>query len=98
MTKADRIRTLYKLGWSVKEIAREVGCRDGYVRVCARQRADGSMSVTDKRYFHANREKVLAKNRRWVERYRTDAEFRQRAIAASARSRQRRKASREARA
>lgn len=55
-TKADRIRKLYAAGFSVQEVARIVGCRDEYVRVCARQRADGRRSEIDKRYDNYLRE------------------------------------------
>ena len=50
MTKADRIRKLYASGLAVKEIAEMVKCRPEYVRVAARQRADGKRSAADLRF------------------------------------------------
>ncbi len=57
MTKADRIRELYATGLDVNAIAERVGCRSEYVRVCARQRANG-LSRADKKYRHPNPERV----------------------------------------
>lgn len=56
MTKADRIRTLYAAGKSVREICETVGCGDSYVRVAARQRKNGKQSECDRAY----RQKMLA--------------------------------------
>ena len=50
MTKADRIRSLYAAGMSVRDIADAVGCSTEYVRVSARQRKDGKASVADLNY------------------------------------------------
>lgn len=49
-TKADQIRRLYARGLSPQEIAKRVGCHDAYVRVVARQRANGK-SVADRAYL-----------------------------------------------
>lgn len=50
MTKAERIRTLYAAGKSIREIADIIGCSDSYVRVAARQRTNGS-SKHDRAYL-----------------------------------------------
>lgn len=51
MTKSEQIRDLYAKGCTVKEIASVVGCREEYVRVCARQRKDGKPSNADLKYM-----------------------------------------------
>ncbi len=51
MTKAARIRTLYVLRISVRNIAKLVGCSPEYVRVCARQRLEGKPSHADINYM-----------------------------------------------
>jgi hypothetical protein len=85
MTKADQIRDLYAKGYSVKEIAGVIGCREEYVRVCARQRANGQ-SKAELKWMRNNREKYLAQRReRDRKRYREDAEFRRRQIESSRR-------------
>jgi len=63
MTKADQIRALYAKGYSVREIAGVIGCREEYVRVCARQRANG-VSKAEMKWLHNNRERDLARRRR----------------------------------
>lgn len=51
MSKAQRIRELYAHGYSIKQVAEIVGCRDSYVRTCARQRVlEGGRSIADIRY------------------------------------------------
>lgn len=73
MTKADRIRTLYAKGHTVAAIAKRVGCTDSYVRVCARQRAEGAATadlnyrVKIKRWY-AQGDRVIAR-RVWKETY-----------------------------
>lgn len=90
MTKADKIRELYALGWATSKIAAEVGCRVEYVRVCAQQRRDGRMSRADRKYLPTANE--VRKNR-----YATDPSARHRRLATNARSRARKAASQEAR-
>ena len=52
MSKASKIRNLYQIGLTVKEIADEVGCLPEYVRVCARQRTNAwGVSKNDVRYL-----------------------------------------------
>ena len=53
--KADRIRTLYAAGLSVKDIAATVGCSTSYVRTAARQRIDGCASAADRKYWTSPR-------------------------------------------
>jgi len=84
MTKKERIRALYEMGIPPKVIAETVGCHRDYVRVAARQRANGP-SASDVKY----RPKRLARNR---QRYRDDPVFRERTRARVARWQQKRKA------
>lgn len=56
-TKADEIRSLYDGQRSTKEIAALVGCDPAYVRVIARQRANGDAnSASYKAYLPRRRE------------------------------------------
>jgi hypothetical protein len=86
MTKADRIRELDAHGiFSTREIAeiivKEFGgpCSDAYVRVCARQRANGCASTAD-----LNLKTKLIREHGVTSfthlRYRQDPEYRKRAI------------------
>ena len=83
MTKAQRIRELYKTGqYTTVQIADVVGCRPEYVRVVARQRpASGGMSETERRWRLANAERYAEWRREYAReyqrsRYRNDPEFR----------------------
>jgi hypothetical protein len=91
MTKADRIRELDAHGiFSTREIAeiivKEFGgpCSDAYVRVCARQRANGCASTAD-----LNLKTKLVREHGVTSlthlRYRQDPEYRKRAIEDSVR-------------
>jgi hypothetical protein len=75
VTKSERIRRLYADGFlTVAEIANLVGCLPEYVRVVARQRKDGSVSASDRRYLeNGGREK---QRQYFAARYRNDPQFR----------------------
>ena len=75
MTKADRIRELYELGWTVAEIAQEIGCNPAYVR-SAWQRRNGDRPCD--KAWKSSAEYRDWRSARFHERYHTDAEFRAR--------------------
>ena len=89
--KAAQIRKLYAEGKSIKEIAAIIGCRDSYVRICARQRVlPGGWSQSDINWvtktYGGLREYRLARNKIYREyrsqyykrRWREDMQFRAR--------------------
>ena len=85
ISKADRIRSLLKQGYSTKVIADIVGCRDEYVRAVRQRTDEDGNPITGKAclaWQHANREKRRLRNK---ERYHTDPEYRARSLAASKR-------------
>ena len=93
MTKAERIRQLYRSGRTTREIADLVGCKPEYVRVVARQRASGHASVHDKRWKEANRDKVRKTQANYMrKRYNSDPKFREKHLAFVRRTRLRAKA------
>ena len=77
MSKAARIRQLAKQGLSIGEISRQVvaelgpPCSEEYVRVCARQRANGWLSTAEANW--------RAKNPEWFEQYHSAYRERRRA-------------------
>ena len=88
MSKAARIRELYAKGVGCTEIARIIGCRPEYARVCAQQRVHKGKSNSDKRYL--SDPDVAERRRKWRReyskwRYHTDPSFRRRHLAAKRR-------------
>ena len=90
MSKAAKIKQLYAQGMSVAQIAEIIGCDPAYVRVCARQRIIGGMSVHDIAWQRTDAYLKIKRERR-LERYWSDPEFRQRTIEAQRRSRSKQK-------
>jgi hypothetical protein len=94
-SKAQHIRKLYAKGLSTREIADEVGCDPGYVRVVARQRDASGISDADKRYVTKRYGSLQAywkvyNDRRqeqrsvyYRDRYQNDPKYRDRVLSAS---------------
>lgn len=87
MSKAARIRALYAEGRSTREIAAIVGCRPEYVRVAGRQRKHGP-APADQRYRVSpkGQASLEARYQKFIQRYRSDPEFRKRLNARKAES------------